>query len=393
MKKLLIALALSAGFATTAQAQSSVSVYGVMDGSYTQAENSSKTTAGGTTTDTKSRNTVNGDGAYSTSRLGFRGREDLGGGKAAEFQLEYDLINIGNGGNGTDTGLAQSSNTNARTESFGARYSWIGITDKNMGALRIGRQESSMHGAFVNGLAGQANNMPGSIYSSSSATTSTNANVISASIRPYDVFVDQAITYIAPTVSGVSAQVQYSQNAYSAGSTTPNSGFQQAGASLRYTGVKNLTVALGFQQDNAVVANTSNAKRVVNALSANYNFGAVTAFGVYSTHKNTNQASGAVTRDQRATELGLRAPVGKAVEVWASSFMGTKTESTNSATLAATTTGNADLKGYQVGTQYNFSKRTTAYAIYGTQEIKGKEAAANTKIASSGYALGLRHTF
>jgi predicted porin len=389
MKKLLLAMALSAVFTGATQAQSSVSVYGVMDGSYTQADNSSKTTAAGTTTDTKSRNTVNGDGSLSTSRLGFKGNEDLGGGMSAQFVLEYDLLNIGNGGNGTDTSLAQSTNTNARTEGLGARYSWIGITDKNLGALRLGRQESPMHGAFMNGLVGQGNNVAGSIYSGGS----TNANVISAGVRPYDIFVDQAITYVSPTVSGVSAQVQYSQNAYSASSTTPSSGFQQAGASLRYTGIKNLAVAYGFQQDNAVVANTSNAKRMVNALSANYNFGPVTAFGVYSTHKNTNLVSGAVTRDQRATEIGLRAPVGGAVEVWTSAFTGTKTESTNSATLAATTTGNADLKGYQVGSQYNFSKRTTAYAIVGTQQINGKESAASTKIASTGYALGLRHMF
>lgn len=389
MKKLLLALALSAAFTGATQAQSSVSIYGIMDGAYTQAENSSKTTAGGAVTDTKSRNTVNGDGALSTSRLGFRGIEDLGGGKSAQFVLEYDLINIGNGGNGTDTGLAQSSNTNARTEGFGARQSWIGITDKNLGALRLGRQESPMHGTFINGLAGQGNNIAGSIFSGGSS----NANVISAGIRPYDIYVDQAITYLAPTISGFSTQVQYSQNAYSANQSTSSSGFQQAGASIRYTGIKNLSVALGFQQDNAVVANTSNAKRVVNTLSANYNFGPVTAFGIYSTHKNTNLATGAITRDQKATELGLRAPVNKAVEVWASTFIGTKTESTNSATLAATTTGNADLKGYQVGTQYNFSNRTTAYAIYGTQEVTGKAAATNTQISSTGYALGLRHMF
>jgi len=388
MKKILLALTLSAGF-VTAQAQSSVSVYGVMDGSYTQSENSSKTAANGATTDTKSRNTVNGDGALSTSRLGFRGTEDLGGGKTAQFVLEYDLINIGNGANGTDTSLSQSSNTNGRTEGFGARQSWIGITDKNLGALRLGRQESPMHGTFINGLAGQGNNIAGSIFSGGSS----NANVISAGIRPYDIYVDQAITYLSPTMSGFSTQVQYSQNAYSANQSTSSSGFQQAGASIRYTGIKNLSVVLGFQQDNAVVANTSNAKRVVNALSANYDFGAVTAFGVYSTHKNTNLSSGATTRDQRATEVGLRAPVGKAVEVWASSFLGTKTESTNSATLTAATTGNADLKGYQVGTQYAFSKRTTAYAIYGTQSVAGKDLATNTKISSTGYALGLRHMF
>jgi predicted porin len=237
--------------------------------------------------------------------------------------------------------------------------------------------------------------MQGSIYSSSSAANTTNANIMSAAIRPYDVFVDQAITYVAPTMSGVSVQVQYSENAYSAGQTTGSSGLRQAGGSVRFTGVKNLVVAYGFQQDNAVVTSTlgSNAKRVVNAFSANYNFGPVTAFGVYSTHKNTNQITNVTTREQKATELGLRAPVGKAVEVWASSFMGTKTEGTNGATLTATTTGNADLSGYQLGAQYNLSKRTTAYAIYGTQKIKGKDAAINTEIASTGYALGLRHTF
>ena len=389
MKKSLLALATLGAFAGAAQAQSSVSVYGVMDGSYTSAENESKTTTAGATSKTNSRNTVNGDGAYSTSRLGFRGTEDLGGGKTAQFVLEYDLINIGNGANGTDTAVNQTSNTNARTESLGARYSWIGIGDKALGALRIGRQESSMHGAFTNGLAGQANNMQGSIYSAGSS----NANVISAAVRPYDVFVDQAITYVAPSMNGLDIQVQYSQNAYSAGSTTPSSGFAQAGASIRYSGVKNLVVAYGFQQDNAVVAATSNSKRTVNAITANYDLGVARVFGLGSWHKTSNLATSATTRDQTAYEVGVRAPVGKQVEIWGSTFMGDKKESTNGATLTSTTTGPADLSGFQLGSQYNFSKRTTAYAIYGTQKVKGKNQATNTEISSTGYAIGLRHTF
>jgi len=389
MKKSLLALATLGAFAGAAQAQSSVSVYGVMDGSYTSAENESKTTAAGATSKTNSRNTVNGDGAYSTSRLGFRGTEDLGGGKTAQFVLEYDLINIGNGANGTDTAVNQTSNTNARTESLGARYSWIGIGDKALGALRIGRQESSMHGAFTNGLAGQANNMQGSIYSSGSS----NANVISAAVRPYDVFVDQAITYVAPSMNGLDIRVQYSQNAYSAGNTTASSGFAQAGASIRYSGIKNLVVAYGFQQDNAVVASTSNSKRTVNAITANYDLGVARVFGLGSWHKTSNLATSATPRDQTAYEVGVRAPVGKQVEIWGSTFMGDKKESTNGATLTTTTTGPADLSGFQLGTQYNFSKRTTAYAIYGTQKVKGKNQATNTEISSTGYAIGLRHTF
>jgi predicted porin len=65
----------------------------------------------------------------------------------------------------------------------------------------------------------------------------------------------------------------------------------------------------------------------------------------------------------------------------------------NSASLSATNDGRADLTGYQLGATYAFSKRSTAYAIYGSQDVKGKDAATGAKINSYGYALGLRHTF
>jgi len=314
----------------------------------------------------------------------------LGGGMSAQFVLEYDLVNLGNGGNGTDTALAQTTNTNARTESFGARYSYVGISSKDTGTLRIGRQEPPIHGAFTNGLAGSVNNMVGSIYSGGT----TNANVISAGgLRGYDTFVDQAITYLTPNIKGLEAQAQYSGNSYSASATTANAGFAQTGLGIRYSGVKNLVVAAAWQQDTAVVASTSNAKRTVSALSANYDFGMARVFGLGTWHKTINQHNSSVPRDQAAYEVGVRAPVTKQVEIWGSTYMGDKKENTNSATLAATTTGSADLTGFQLGTQYNFSKRTTAYAIYGNQKIKGKNAAVNTEISSTGYAIGLRHTF
>ena len=223
MKKSLFALAAVGAFAGAAQAQSSVSVYGVMDGSYTANTNKSTTTAGVTTT-TNQRNTVNGDGALATSRLGFRGNEDLGGGMSAQFVLEYDLINIGNGANGTETYANQpGTSTNARSEGFGARYSWIGISDKAMGGLRIGRQEASIHSAYGVGAAGFQNNMPGTLYFAGTSTNAANSafgpNGSSASVRPYDVFLNQALTYVSPTISGFSGQVQYSDNAYDTNTT------------------------------------------------------------------------------------------------------------------------------------------------------------------------------
>jgi predicted porin len=62
MKKSLIALAALSAFATAAQAQSSVTVYGLIDIGYAASENAT-TAANGTTSTVKQKNTGNGDGS------------------------------------------------------------------------------------------------------------------------------------------------------------------------------------------------------------------------------------------------------------------------------------------------------------------------------------------
>jgi predicted porin len=412
MKKSLFALAAVGAFAGAAQAQSSVSVYGIMDGSYTATENKATTTAGAVTT-VQGRNTVNGDGALSTSRLGFRGVEDLGKGLSAQFVLEYDLVNIGNGGNGNGNSVApttsaiggQQAASGSALAGFGARYSYIGLSDKALGTVRLGRQEASIFSVVTNGLAGQANNMTGSVYSAGSTGESPN----SASIRPIDVFVNQAITYISPTVSGFTVEAQTSQVAYSASSTTTSTGATATGGSIKFTGVKNLSVAIGIAQQSTTGAISSaastafapaisseaysNRKTVQTAASANYNFGVAQVFAVGTKIKVDNLSAGTTLRDQTVYEIGVRAPITPVVGVWASGFKGNKTMTANNSLLSATNDGRADVSGMQLGATYAFSKRTTAYAIYGTQDVKGKDAANNAKINSDGYALGLRHTF
>jgi len=92
MKKTLIALAAVA--ATSAFAQSSVTIYGVVDARI----NSIKTDNNGTLT------RLDNSGAAS-SRLGFRGTEDLGGGMKAKFVLEMGMNN--------DTGAGQNTANNS----------------------------------------------------------------------------------------------------------------------------------------------------------------------------------------------------------------------------------------------------------------------------------------
>ncbi|HVL76861.1 MAG TPA: porin, partial [Noviherbaspirillum sp.] len=79
MKKSLFALAVLGAFAGAASAQTSVTVYGVADISLAKAR--------GVSTQMSSAGLLNNG----TSRLGFRGTEDLGGGLRASFNFEQGI--------------------------------------------------------------------------------------------------------------------------------------------------------------------------------------------------------------------------------------------------------------------------------------------------------------
>ena len=92
MKKSLIALAVLAA-AGTASAQSSVTLFGIVDATIQRVTNK----------DGPSVTRLTNSG-YNSSRLGFRGTEDLGGGASASFWLEAGLTN--------DDGTGVASNVN-----------------------------------------------------------------------------------------------------------------------------------------------------------------------------------------------------------------------------------------------------------------------------------------
>jgi len=90
MKKSMLALAALTAFAGAASAQSSVTLFGIVDAGV------ARVSAGG-----KSAIGISNSGINS-SRLGFRGVEDLGGGLQAGFWLEGQLFNdVGQGSNAT----------------------------------------------------------------------------------------------------------------------------------------------------------------------------------------------------------------------------------------------------------------------------------------------------
>jgi predicted porin len=317
-----------------------------------------------------------GDAAVRGGRYRFlspvfnrRDCEDLGGGKKAEFVLEYQLMDNG----------ATSAGGNATP--FNSRAQYVGISDKNLGGLRLGRQASASFVALGAGLVGAYNNMPGSVYSAGN-DKATN----SASVRPVTVFVNNAVTYISPKFAGLELQVQTGQISTSADDAAAAVSSAYSGGSLTYTGVKNLTVAYGYFSSYET---STSAKLMQQNLAGNYNFGVAQVFANLTQAKNTTL--GSVVRDQKATEIGVRVPVTPVVGVWASAFMGNN-NGVNGASMT-NITGRTDSSGFQLGTTYAMSKRTTAYAIYGQQDVKGKDLASGQKIATQGYAVGLRHTF
>ncbi|WGS42939.1 porin [Burkholderia sp. JSH-S8] len=119
MKRTLIVAALSSVFATAAHAQSSVTLYGLIDAGITYTNNQ-----GGHSAWQQSTGSVNG------SRWGLRGTEDLGGGLKAIFTLEN--------GFGINNGTLKQNG-----REFG-RQAFVGLAHNQFGSLTLGRQYDSV---------------------------------------------------------------------------------------------------------------------------------------------------------------------------------------------------------------------------------------------------------
>src|ERR1700744_2506519 len=121
MKKTILATAVLGSISLSAHAQSSVTLYGLIDAGISYVNNA----RAGTSHD----NLVKyDDGVASGSRWGLRGTEDLGGGLKAIFVLESGF----NSGNGT---LGQGGAL------FG-RQAFVGLARDGVGSVTFGRQYS-----------------------------------------------------------------------------------------------------------------------------------------------------------------------------------------------------------------------------------------------------------
>lgn len=151
LKKIFIALS-AATIAAPAFAQSSVTLYGVLDEAI-QLNTNAKHVVGSTNVGGRQWSLDSLAGPYG-SRWGIKGKEDLGGGLAAVFTLESG-VNL-------NTGAFAQGGT-----AFG-RQAFVGLSSNRFGTLTLGRQYDSVNdyvGQFGFGLAayGSGASHPGDI--------------------------------------------------------------------------------------------------------------------------------------------------------------------------------------------------------------------------------------
>jgi GBP family porin len=343
MKKTLLALAAIAA-SSAAFAQSSVTLYGVVDASLESVKGD----------DTVTR--VSSDNLAS-SRLGFKGTEDLGNGLKANFVLESNMK--------MDTGANGGGSTR-----FFDRAAWVGVAG-GFGELRLGRQDTS-----IGLLAGNSSILGAQGYDDLKIAKTFSGDGYRRT--------DNAITYILPKfVDGLSAQVQYSTAAGSSGTVGTENNDKigsHYGLNVQYA-ASGFSAGLGYIQ--AKNSNTVDDTGLLAYLG--YDFGVAKLSGYFEQDKRDGMA-------EKLQVLGARVdvPFGKDFKLQASVAQVKDQEMTanneDDATIIA-------LKGV-----YALSKRTSVYALFtnvkNDDQVKLNvgQSVADGKTAR-GFAIGLSHKF
>ncbi len=345
MKKNLFAVAAMLAFAGTAMAQSSVTVFGVVDLAARQIKGADSVSL------------LQNEGR-AQSRIGFRGTEDLGDGMKASFWIESGI----NADDGTTAGSAfwQRRATVSLSGGFGelrmGRHKFadrIVVDDfdpsgtGNSGMLDVTRIYSGLGSAVGAGYINRANNQVG---------------------YHLPAFGNMYGTFDVSAGEGVNADKGYSGR-------------------LGYKD-KQLHVAGGYGQHGA----TNKFKTM--ALGAAYDFGDFSLTGLYVQNKFANRKQVVFT-------------LGGAVKIGAGRVFATAAQANANNAAEAVGTGNprGDAKYFALGYDYSLSKRTTLYttvaniknngaatfSVNGTRATGGERPVAGG--SSRGFEVGVRHTF
>ena len=385
MKKTLLAAALLAGFAGAASAQSSVTLYGVIDlGLNYQTIDPGRALANGKTASQFGM----ASGQQSGSRWGLKGVEDLGNGLKANFVYES----------------AVTANTGAMTNFI--RQSTVGLNSSSWGSIDLGRRSAPSSAAF-SGI-----DVWGAGFGTATTTTVIGTNFYRLS---------NMVMYSTPNVSGFSANIGYSFDTGLSIAGTPTgtgtianfgTGYKSRATSvgLRYAngpilaaGTFDSFQAPGVKQGYSSANGGQKAKNVnMWSVGGTYNLKVVKIHAAYSqsidgvlnntstinsvsTGGDTNSSSALTFRPGARTNswmAGLSAPVGAS-----GTLLFSVQQKLPGGNLTELATDNET--GASIGYTYSLSKRTNIYAYYSYLDNAAmiKDATVQT------IGLGVRHLF
>ena len=405
MKKSLLAVAAIGAFASAAQAQSSVTVYGILDVGYTGANARASTNATGVLKETTSRIS---NSMESGSRIGFRGNEDLGGGTAAIFTFELGIQPAGNSGSnatGTSADVAGSA-----TWAPNVRQAYVGFKKNGLGNTRIGTQNTLFWEQAGVNTAGQLVQTLGSMLAPSTDGANLSATAqggaAGSQSAAYTARTTNTIRFETDRMVGLVAKAAYNQSNRDS-TQTANTATSQVGGNNNQTGYQlaldyvlqkaNVQASYAsFKSENPYAVGSTAAgtpwgsgtqgNNVTDAqtlITASYDFGILKAYAGWTNRKVASTLNSNSFLKRSAQEIGVRSYVTPAIEAWASVGNGRFS-------AAGLNQPTANIVGYQLGSNYYLSKRTNLYAIYGQN---GTSSTSNGSFNANQYSIGARHTF
>ena len=385
MKKSLLALAVLGAFAGAAQAQSSVTIYGIVDTGVVYTSKAVNTGTG----NTGSKFSLN-SGIIQGSRIGFKGVEDLGGGLSAVFNLETGFNN--------DNGALNGQDGTAGTTNLFRRKSVVGLAG-GFGSVLVGRQTDFADTISAYTSVNDFGGVTGAVGHNLDRLEGTRTN--------------NSVSYTTANLSGFTGNLMYGFGE-TAGQTSAGQSFGIGG---KYDNGP-LGLGINYYQskqgatpsDTSLISSASAAQAGNSALKslnvvASYQFGPARVYGNYSRVKqdlNTASPTTAATKTLGAANKADIYEIGTAYSLSPSlKLLGAVTHTR--ADFNSSSKGK--LTQISLGTDYWLSKRTDLYAfvaniratdmantgVFG--DATGSATIGNASDSQTAVAVGIRHKF
>ncbi len=308
-------------------------------------------------------------GSNSTSRLIFRGSEDLGGGMSASFHLEHGIL--------LDTGNP------AQSTQFWDRRSTVSLASRSAGEVRLGRDFIPSYlswnrydpFAYV-GAAGSNNFVSGTPLGPIRNAFGSNPNTTVRS--------NNAIQYYLP--SGLAGFEGNLMVAAGEGGAVANGVARLMGGRIGWFGEAGGVSAAHTTSENSQTAATG--KFSDTAVGGTYSFGVVRLNAAWRQFKQASAKQTNLMVSGTAT-LGRWELKASLIQANMAGRVGTTAIDAN------------DAKQLGLGTAYNLSKRSALYATYSRISnsagaafvVPGGPGGIAGGASSTGYEAGIRHTF